>query len=352
MAWRITVTISAHSALAFNSTVGGLMKSLIRPTQYSSATPALTKRRLVPVATLTSATSRTFLLNSMSPVITIPSAPLPFLTSSLDMWSLPTGRRRPFSATEQRLWQTPPLNPGVDQFAPGGEGAGFTTLTDIYEWRGNFTKIIRNHTLTAGLSYETDKLTEDSNSDGLTFSADQTSDPQNGGGNTGYGLASYLLGTAAVGAKRDTAGSTTGQNGIGGYFMDKWKATSRLTLNVGLRYDFQAYPLWGNLKDPVSAVGEIDFNNGTYILQRPVASCANTGNIAPCIPGTSLPANVVISPNNRLWQNTKTNFQPRLGLAYRLTDKMVLRASFGITDDLWAGITQSGQNASGSWPSN
>jgi len=30
----------------------------------------------------------------------------------------------------------------------------------------------------------------------------------------------------------------------------------------------------------------------------------------------------------------------------------VLRASFGITDDLWAGITQSGQNASGSWPSN
>jgi carboxypeptidase family protein len=243
-------------------------------------------------------------------------------------------------------------NPGVDQFAPGGEGAGFTTLTDIYDWRGNFTKVIRNHTLTAGFSYETDKLTEDSNSDGLTFSADQTSDPQNGGGNTGYGLASYLLGTAAVGAKRDTAGSTTGQNGFGGYFMDKWKASSRLTLNLGLRYDFQAYPLWGNLKDPVSAVGEIDFNNGTYILQRPVASCANTGNIAPCIPGTSLPANVVISPNNRLWKNTKTNFQPRLGLAYRLTDKMVLRASFGITDDLWAGITQSGQNASGSWPSN
>src|SRR6266576_1242894 len=168
-------------------------------------------------------------------------------------------------------------NPGVDQFAPGGEGAGFTTLTDIYEWLGNFTKVIRNHTLTAGFSYETDKLTEDSNSDGLTFSADQTSDPQNGGGNTGYGLASYLLGTAAVGAKRDTAGSTTGQNGIGGYFMDKWKATSRLTLNVGLRYDFQAYPL---------------------------------------------------------------------------TDKSVLRASFGITVDWWPGIPQSGQNASGSWPSN
>src|SRR5258708_12280744 len=134
--------------------------------------------------------------------------------------------------------------------------------------------------------------------------------------------------------------------------MDKWKATSRLTLNVGLRYDFQAYPLWGNLKDPVSAVGEIDFNNGTYILQRAVDSCANTGNIAPCIPGTSLPANVVISPNNRLWKNTKTNFQPRLGLAYRLRDKTVLRASFGITDDLWARITQSVQNPTRACPPN
>src|SRR5260370_32055453 len=133
--------------------------------------------------------------------------------------------------------------------------------------------------------------------------------------------------------------------------MDKWNATSRLTLNVALLYDCQAYPLWGNLKDPVSAVGEIDFNNGTYILQRPVASCANTGNIAPCIPGTSLPANVVISPNARLWKNTKTNFQPRLGMAYRLSDKMVLRASFAISDDLLACITPSGPNVSGSWPS-
>jgi len=37
--------------------------------------------------------------------------------------------------------------------------------------------------------------------------------------------------------------------------MDKWKATSRLTLNVGLR-TISAVPLWGNLKDPVSAVGD------------------------------------------------------------------------------------------------
>src|SRR2546427_5086969 len=157
------------------------------------------------------------------------------------------------------------------------------------------------------------------------FQNTQTEDPQNGAGNTGSALASFLLGTAAQGQRRTTVARVHGQRGIGGYFMDKWKATNRLTLNLGLRYDLQVYPIYGDLKDGTSAIGEIDFNNGTYILQRPVASCAATGNVAPCIPGSSLPANVVVSPDGHLWRSTKTNFQPRVGLAYRLTDKMVLR---------------------------
>jgi len=114
--------------------------------------------------------------------------------------------------------------------------------------------------------------------------------------------------------------------------MDKWKATSRLTLNLGLRYDLQVYPIYGDLKDGTSAIGEIDFNNGTYILQRPVASCAATGNVAPCIPGSSLPANVVVCGRPSL-EKHKDQFPTPGRLAYRLTDKMVLRASFGITDD-------------------
>jgi len=86
-----------------------------------------------------------------------------------------------------------------------------------------------------------------------------------------------------------------------------------LTLNVGLRYDFQALPFVGNLKDPVSAVGEIGFNNGTYILQRPVASCREYRQY-PHVFRTALPANVVISPMRGSGRNTK-QFQPRLGLA-------------------------------------
>jgi hypothetical protein len=240
----------------------------------------------------------------------------------------------------------------IPNYTNAGAFTSITALTDIYEWRGNFTKIVGKQTFTFGGSFETGHFTVQSTGASVTFAPDQTADPVNSGGNTGNALASFLIGTASGGSRRDTVAEVTGQRGISGYFMDKWKATNRLTLNLGLRYDLQLYPLYGNLKDGTSAIGEIDFNNGTYILQRPVASCDATGNIAPCIPGTSLPSNVVISPNNRLWRNTYTNFQPRLGLAYRLTNNTVVRAGFGITDDLWAGITQTVQGIGGDWPSN
>ncbi len=240
----------------------------------------------------------------------------------------------------------------IPDYTNVGAFTSITALTDIYEWRGNFTKTVGNQTFTFGGSFETDHFTVQSTGAGVTFASDQTADPANSGGNTGNALASFLIGTASGGNRRDTVAAVSGQKGVGAYFMDKWKVTNRLTLNLGLRYDLQLYPLYGNLKDGTSAIGEIDFNNGTYILQRPVASCAATGNIAPCIPGTTLPTNVVISPNNRLWRNTYTNFQPRLGLAYRVTNNTVLRAGFGITDDLWAGITQTVQGIGGDWPSN
>ncbi len=238
----------------------------------------------------------------------------------------------------------------ADNYVSAGEGVSITHLTNVYEWRGNLTKVIRNHTLTGGFSYETDSFAVASLGASDNFSANQTADPENAA-NTGNALASFYLGVPSQGNRRQTVAPVTGQKGVGGYFMDKWKVTDRVTLNLGLRYDIQLYPMYGSSKDGTSAIGEIDFNTGTYILQRPVASCSQTGNVAPCIPGTSLPSNVVISPNGRLWKNTKTNFQPRLGLAYRLTNNTVMRASFGITDDLWAGITQTVQGIGGIWPS-
>ncbi len=234
---------------------------------------------------------------------------------------------------------------------PGGAGPGTsdTKLTDIYQWRANLTKIFRKHTLTAGFDFETDSFNVSHTSDQVVFAVDQTANPQQVAG-TGDAMASFLIGTASNGSRRDTVAPVLGQRAYGGYFMDKWKVTDRLTLNVGLRYDLALLPTYGKASNGTNAIGDIDFNNGTYVLQTSEPDCATAG-IAPCIPGGLPQANVVVSKNGHLFSNTYDNIQPRLGLAYALNDKTVVRASFGMFNDIWAGNTQTIQGIGGDWPS-
>jgi hypothetical protein len=164
-------------------------------------------------------------------------------------------------------------------------------------------------------------------------------------------MAAFLIGTAASASRRDTVAPVTGQRSWGFYFMDKWKVTDKLTVNVGLRYDLMLWPGYGSdSSDPTSQVGNIDFNNGTYVIQTNSPDCASTGQ-APCLPGGVLPDHVVVSKNNRLYSNTYDNIQPRIGIAYSLNDKTVVRASFGMFNDLWAGVMQTVQGIGGDWPS-
>jgi Carboxypeptidase regulatory-like domain/TonB dependent receptor-like, beta-barrel len=237
---------------------------------------------------------------------------------------------------------------------PGGGTAGFTVLTDVYQWRGDLTKIVGNHAISAGFDVQTNQLTEGNTTDGvspnITFDAFQTSNPQQPG--TGSPLASYLLGVPSSGTRRTIpVASTHGLQVDGFYFMDSWKASPKLTVNIGLRYDFSLTSSYGSASNGSNAIGEIDFNNGTYLLQTAVGSCAQLGQ-APCIPGGLPQPNVKVSPNGKLFKNNFDNWQPRLGLAYRLTSNDVLRASFGMFYDEWAGVTQTAQNNQGTWPSN
>ncbi len=57
-----------------------------------------------------------------------------------------------------------------------------------------------------------------------------------------------------------------------------------------------------------------------------------------------------MSPNDRISHNVHTNFGPRVGFAYKASDKTVVHGAFGIVYDNWAAVTQMVQNAEGSWP--
>ena len=243
--------------------------------------------------------------------------------------------------------------PGLSIPAYAGTGAtnkGGTKLTDIYQWRANLTKVLRKHSFTSGFSIETDSFYVHGGGPSVNFGAAQTANPEAPAG-TGDAMAAFLIGTAAGASRRDTFAPVTGERGYGFYFMDKWKVTDKLIVNVGLRYDLMLWPGYGaNASDKTSQVGNIDFNNGTYVVQTNSPDCASAGQ-APCVPGGLPQPHVVVSGNDRLYSNTYDNIQPRIGIAYSLNDKTVVRASFGMFNDLWAGVMQTVQGIGGDWPS-
>ena len=59
----------------------------------------------------------------------------------------------------------------------------------------------------------------------------------------------------------------------------------------------------------------------------------------------------MLANNGHIYQNDHKNFAPRLGLAYRLTAKTVIRTGGGIFYDNWATWVQLGQSYGANWPS-
>src|SRR5581483_10917599 len=96
--------------------------------------------------------------------------------------------------------------------------------------------------------------------------------------------------------------------------------------------------------------GDMDFDTGTYVLQKLPPPCSVRGH-APCIPGNgTLPAHVAVLPFDHIAHNVHTNYGPRFGFAYKVDDNTVVHGAFGIVFDDWAAVTQMAQNIEGSWP--
>jgi outer membrane receptor protein involved in Fe transport len=241
----------------------------------------------------------------------------------------------------------------VADFFGGGESYHLhPDFTNIYQYKANASKIVGNHTFKWGGEINSNGLESLGDGPGVSFSSVQTNDPRNPGG-TGSALASFLL-NVPWGARDEYFHESLRWGGVlGFYFHDQWKATPRLTVNLGLRYDRTFIPPYGaegtEGENGGIETGSLDLIMGRYILQKQSPYCSERGR-APCIPGSGLPEHVVVDPRGKIYHDTTKNFQPRLGLAYRLAPSTALRASFGVFFDNWAAVTQTAQNYAGSWP--
>jgi hypothetical protein len=129
------------------------------------------------------------------------------------------------------------------------------------------------------------------------------------GGNTiGFPYASFLLGLVNTANAKPPSSGRIGKHQLGFYVQDNWKLTRKLTLDLGLRYDYSSY-----LKEQYGRTPNLDAN-----APNPSAG----GHLGAVRYEATCKCNFA---HNYPWA-----FGPRLGMAYRFADKTVLRAGFGI----------------------
>jgi outer membrane receptor protein involved in Fe transport len=235
-------------------------------------------------------------------------------------------------------------NLGLGSYISGGEASETAGgLSGIWEYKADFERTFRRHTFYVGGNIDTNNLgkTAGGNS-GITFSPFQTSNGSTGGNE----LASFLLGVPEGASRINTDYWETGGWVDGFYGQDQWKIRDNLTINVGLRYDLSTIPVTNNIVGNYYDI--FDFNKGVDIIQKMPPPCSTT-QFAPCMPGGSLPAHVVVSSQpGKLFFADKGNIQPRFGISYSFRPNTVVHGGYGRTYDNWAAVEQSAQNEN-SW---
>ena len=231
-----------------------------------------------------------------------------------------------------------------------GEDDNSEVTANSWSVKGDYTHLIGRHTLKFGAEYNGIGESQTIEWSQLNFSNAETNSLQDSF--SGNGVASFVIGTPNSFTKRNVAESLSPGGIMGYYAQDQFQMTPKLTVNLGVRYDLALIPKYGTAADNNQAVGNFDFNNGTYVVYKVPGSCASLGN-APCIPTAdgSLPTNVVASKDGKVLENQYNNFQPRIGAAYRITPTTVIHGGFGVAFDNYAALVQNLRGVSGNWPS-
>lgn len=241
----------------------------------------------------------------------------------------------------------PALN--IDGWVGGAESLSLNRPSDVWQYKSTVTKIVGGHQIKIGGEYNNMDFFGSPRNASATYRPLQTANPLSPG-NTGSQLASFLLDVPDAAGFRNRA--TTVRRGYHAAFFiqDQWKVNQRLTVNIGLRYDYTKIPPLGQEGNDNIFTGAYDLQRGVYLIQKQPGSCEELKK-APCVPGGRLPANVEVANNATIYRPYSDNWQPRFGLAYRLSNRTAIRSSFGMFFDNYAAVVQTAQNYSAQWPS-
>ena len=220
---------------------------------------------------------------------------------------------------------------GLSNFRP----AGFAALGDssfLPNFQGSQTHQVINalsiikgkHTMKTGLDirYPDSFFNTYQRERGqFNFNGVFTQNPQSRGG-TGSSMADFILGYSNNGILSNEITGTLEHSAYQFYFQDDWKATTRLTVNLGLRYEL------------ISPFMEKDNRQGNFILNPDDAAFASL--LPAGTRGDGWEGRGLISPDTN-------NFAPRIGIAYQLDDSTVIRTAYGVFythNELWGVVNR------------
>jgi len=204
---------------------------------------------------------------------------------------------------------------------------------NVYQILDNVSKTIGNHSLKAGVSFQSIRVFDRYAAAPLGqyfFNGQFTS--QVGSTNpTGAGTADFLIDQMHQADIYTSPSVNDAQWYDSAYLQDDWRATPKLTFNFGLRYDlFQPYK--ENAGNQANFIANNDLGistgSGTYVLP----SRSRAQNLGDPFLAVLAKDNITVKydDNDRLATGQKLNFAPRIGFAYSASPKTVIRAGFGI----------------------
>jgi hypothetical protein len=186
----------------------------------------------------------------------------------------------------------------------------------------NNSKQLGNHSLKFGFIGEAEQINStDVDSAFFTFNRGMTSGPTAAldSSATGNGIASLLLGTGASGYAPNNARLALTSKYLAGYVEDSWKF-HRITINYGIRYEVQT-----PATERYNRLNSFNFDATNPLSQQT---------------GLNLKGGLqfVTDSDRGLWNADTKNWAPRMGLSYKISEKLVFRGGYGIFyAPSWAG---------------
>jgi hypothetical protein len=226
----------------------------------------------------------------------------------------------------------------ITGYAPFGNQTLTNRADDAHTIGGTVTHVVRSHMMRYGAEYRVyreNTYTLGQSSGQLDFGTSFSNGPLDSSAASpkGGGLANFLLGIPTGGNIVSNDSYAYQNTDLGLFLQDDWKLSPRLTISLGLRYEMPG-PLTERFN---RSVGGFDFSTPS-----PVEAAARANYAARPIPevsaanfravgGLTFPG-VGGQPRN-LTNPDRNNFAPRIGIAYSLNARTVLRGGYGIFYD-------------------